>query len=181
MRPIGPQGHRKQRPATDPALFLCVGDSPARPLHRVAASSILSSLQQGPGAAIFPRTQLVPGGTASPLLRRQGTAAPPGQSCRVLGPHGLGTLTPRLAASGKIPARPRPIQVASDMCSEGGRAPAAAPVHSSPPWYPIKQAPHPPFVNPMLLAGQSRAAGQREKKKKTTVRPGWHAAARTPR
>lgn len=70
LRPVhhgvtGSSGRRGARPSS----FVWV----THPPRRAAASSILRSWLQGPGAAIFPRTQLVPGQPASPSQRRRGS------------------------------------------------------------------------------------------------------------
>lgn len=59
-----------------PGRGLCAGDSPAapRPGRRVLH---FEAVQRGRGAAIFPRTQLVPGGAALCSPGRHGSPAPP--------------------------------------------------------------------------------------------------------
>lgn len=158
-----PRGHRKQRPARGKALFLCVGDSPAQ-LRRAAASSILSSWLQGPGAAIFPRTQLVPGGPTSPSSAARLTA-PPGQ-CRV-GHRGYRSrhLNPTPDRLGKPQASPRQRGVGHVLRDGRVPAPPLGPPSSCPPRG--RQAPKEPNPQPLFVSpGRWRKSGERGPKPK---------------
>lgn len=175
LRPVhhGVTGSSGQRGAWP--SFLCVGDSPA-PLRRAAASSILSSWLQDPGAAIFPRTQLVPGGPASPSSAARFTA-PPGQ-CVGHRDYQSRNISPTPGHLGEPQASPRPSGVGHVL--RDGRAPAPAlwPPSSCPPrclWAPEDPNPQPPFVSP----GRWRRPGRRAE---SEVLSEWHAAtARKPR
>lgn len=114
-----PRGHRKQRPARGkPSSFVWVTHPPAPAGCRVLHFELLAT---GPGSGHLSAHATGAGRDGLTLVggkgkRRRRRDTP----CRVLGPHGPGRLNSRLVASESH--RPRPIQVASDMCSEGGRA-----------------------------------------------------------
>lgn len=169
LRPVhhGVRGSSSRRGAR-PSSFVWV----THPPRRAAASSILSSLQQGPGAAIFPRTQLVPGGTDSPSSKAR-VSAPPGQAEPGTEATWLRHPTP---TPGHLPQVTglAPFQVASDMCSETGgpRSPNSCLTRL---WTPYEQVSH-SFV-PRAAGKSSRAAGQKPKRGQS----GTRRRGRTPR
>lgn len=123
MRPIdhgvtGSSGRRGARPSS----FVWVTHPPAPPGCRVLHFELLAT---GPGSGHLSAQATGAGRDGLTLVGGKGTRRRQARPCGVLGPHGPGTLNSRPIASESH--RPRPIQVASDMCSEGGRAPVSPP------------------------------------------------------
>lgn len=171
-----PRGHRKRRPARGkPSSFVWVTHPPAPAGCRVLHFELLAT---GPGSGHLSahatgawRDGLtLVGGKGKPRHRQ-------GRPCRVLGPHGSGTLNLRQVASESH--RPRPIQVASDMCSEGGRAlsrPSCLSIPTQREVYGLRSS----KIHTLLLLALLLEGNRGQKGKKTKVPPERHAAARTP-
>lgn len=175
MRPIdhgvtGSSGRRGARPSS----FVWVTHPPAPPGCRVLHFELLAT---GPGSGHLSAQATGAGRDGLTLVGRQGNADRQARPWRVLGPDGPGTLNSRPIASESH--RPRPIQVASDMCSEGGRAPVAPPAL---PFLPNVELHGLHKIKLHTLPLLAHAAGRQSRAartKKTIVRPEWHAAAGT--